>query len=76
MGVFSLEEYTHTTPSMAIFQIGCFISAVLALCGVTAMLYPDKPSVPREFEGGLDRELGGPGAVRVCSNIECHSLVT
>ena len=29
------------------------------------MTYPDKQSAPREFEGGLERELGGPGALRV-----------
>lgn len=29
------------------------------------MVYPDKQSAPREFEGGLERELGGPTAVRV-----------
>lgn len=47
------------------FQIGVFVAAVFALCGVVAMNYPDKPSAPREFEGGLEKELGGPGAVRV-----------
>ncbi len=29
------------------------------------MYYPDRPSVPRTFPGGLDRELGGEGAVWV-----------
>jgi NADH dehydrogenase (ubiquinone) 1 beta subcomplex subunit 8 len=67
LGMFSLEEYTHSTPGKAVFQIGCFVAAVLALCGVVALYYPDKPSAPREFEGGLERELGGPTAVRVSS---------
>jgi hypothetical protein len=33
------------------------------------MTYPDKPSAPREFEGGLENELGGPNAVRVSFQI-------
>ena len=63
--MFSPEEYTHVTSGKAIFQIGCFVTAVFALCGVVVLYYPDKPSAPREFEGGLERELGGPKAVRV-----------
>lgn len=65
MGMFSLEEYTHTTPRKGLFQIACFITAVLGLCTAVAITYPDKPSAPREFEGGLEEELGGPGAIRV-----------
>jgi NADH dehydrogenase (ubiquinone) 1 beta subcomplex subunit 8 len=65
MGLFSTEEYTHAKPSTAFFQLGCFVTAVFGLCGVVYMFYPDTPTVPREFEGGLERELGGPEAVRV-----------
>jgi NADH dehydrogenase (ubiquinone) 1 beta subcomplex subunit 8 len=65
LGMFSPEEYTHVTSGTAFFQLGCFVAAVLGLCGVVAMFYPDTPSVPREFEDGLERELGGPGALRV-----------
>jgi NADH dehydrogenase (ubiquinone) 1 beta subcomplex subunit 8 len=65
LGMFSPEEYTHVKPGTAIFQIGCFVVAVFGLCGAVTMLYPDKASAPREFEGGLERELGGPKAVRV-----------
>jgi NADH dehydrogenase (ubiquinone) 1 beta subcomplex subunit 8 len=65
LGMFSLEEYTHATPGTAFLQLGCFIGVVLGLCGVVSMFYPDTPAVPREFEGGLERELGGPGALRV-----------
>ena len=25
---------------------------------------PDRPSYPKEYEGGLDKELGGAGGVR------------
>lgn len=42
-----------------------FVGAVFGLCGVVSVLYPDKASTPREFEGGLEKELGGPNAVRV-----------
>ena len=63
--MFSPEEYTHTKPGKGLFQLGCFVAAVFGLCGVVAMTYPDRPSAPREFEGGLERELGGPNAVRV-----------
>jgi len=78
LGMFSLEEYTHTKPGMGAFQIGCFIAAVLTLCGAVAMTYPDKPSAPREFEGGLERELGGPGVVRVSKPLskELNVLLT
>lgn len=65
LGMFSPEEYTHTKPGKGLFQIGCFVVAVFALCGVVSLTYPDTPAAPREFEGGLERELGGPNAVRV-----------
>ncbi|KAI4173760.1 MAG: hypothetical protein LQ343_002763 [Gyalolechia ehrenbergii] len=62
-GVFSPHEYTHFTPGRGLFLIGCFVTSVLGLCGVVSVYYPDRPSAPRTFEGGLDRELGGRGAV-------------
>jgi len=64
LGIFSPYEYTHTTPGKGLFQIGCFVAVVLGLCGIVSMTYPDRPSYPKEYEGGLERELGGPGAVR------------
>ena len=63
--MFSLEEYTHFKPVQAFFLMGCFITTVLGLCGVVHMYYPDKPSAPREFPDGLDKELGGPTALLV-----------
>lgn len=63
--MFSPFEYTWTTTGRGLFQIGAFITAFLGVCGVVYLNYPDKPSYPREFPGGLDRELGGAGAVRV-----------
>ncbi|ESZ99514.1 hypothetical protein SBOR_0079 [Sclerotinia borealis F-4128] len=64
LGMFSPEEYTHQKPGIAGLQLGAFVVAVLGLCTVVGVMYPDKQSVPREFEGGLERELGGPTAVR------------
>ncbi|EPE27715.1 NADH:ubiquinone oxidoreductase 20.1kD subunit [Glarea lozoyensis ATCC 20868] len=64
LGTFSPEEYTWVTPGKGAFQIGCFVAVVFSFCGVVSMFYPDKPSAPREFEGGLEAELGGPGALR------------
>ncbi|KAI9871758.1 MAG: hypothetical protein M1830_008124 [Pleopsidium flavum] len=63
LGMFSLEEYTHFKPGQAFFLMGCFITTVLGLCGVVSMYYPDKPSAPREFPDGLEKELGGPNAM-------------
>jgi NADH dehydrogenase (ubiquinone) 1 beta subcomplex subunit 8 len=65
LGVFSLEEYTHSTAGKAALQLGAFVATVFALCAVTLQFYPDRPSAPREFEDGLERELGGPLAVKV-----------
>jgi len=64
LGVFSPEQYTHVTPGKAVLSIGCFVVAVLGLSGVVSYLYPDKPSAPRTFPEGLEKELGGSGAVR------------
>lgn len=61
----SPEEHTHVTPGKAFFFIGCSALVVLGICGAVYLVYPDKPSAPRRFPGGLERELGGPNAVRV-----------
>ncbi|OXV06679.1 hypothetical protein Egran_05557 [Elaphomyces granulatus] len=63
LGVFSPEQYTHVTPRKAFVSIGCFVAVVLSLCGVVSVLYPDKPSAPQTYPDGLEKELGGPGAV-------------
>lgn len=65
LGMFSPEEYTHFTSGRAFFLLGCFAASVGALCWVVSKNYADKPSVPRRFPGGLDRELGGPGTIYV-----------
>lgn len=78
LGMFSPEEYTHQKPGTAALQLGLFVASVFGLCAVVGVLYPDKQSVPREFEGGLERELGGPTAVRVSYNVHnsCRFLCT
>lgn len=65
LGMFSPEEYTHVKPGKAFLQLGCFAATVLGFCGVASLYYPDKPSAPRTFPGGLSTELGGPGALPV-----------
>jgi len=71
LGMFSPEEYTHYKPGKAFFLLGCFVTTVVGLCAVVYPYYPDKPSAPRTFPGGLDRELGGAGAVHVSSLSVC-----
>ncbi|QUC21005.1 uncharacterized protein UV8b_05246 [Ustilaginoidea virens] len=64
LGIFSPYEYTWTTPGRGLIMIGTFVAALMGLSGLVYLNYPDRPSYPREFDGGLERELGGPGAVR------------
>ncbi|KAI9805801.1 MAG: hypothetical protein M1825_000415 [Sarcosagium campestre] len=61
--LFSLHEYTHTTAGRAFAQLSVFVAAVFGLAGIVSIYYPDRPSVPREFPGGLEAELGGPEAL-------------
>ncbi len=63
--MFSPEEYTHFKPGWGIVCIGIFVATFMGVVGVVRMNYPDKPSVERGFEGGLDRELGGKGTIHV-----------
>lgn len=62
------EEEKHFTVAKTIFLWLC-LGTTLATAGT--LLYsvrPERPAVRRGFEGGLERELGGPGAVRVSGN--------
>lgn len=45
--------------------IGTFIATVAGLCLVVSQIHPDKITVPKQYEDGLEAELGGPRAVRV-----------
>ncbi|KAK5095176.1 hypothetical protein LTR70_003666 [Exophiala xenobiotica] len=64
MGVFSLEEYTVMSGRMGVAMWTFFLGCVGALSFGVYATYPDRPSAPRTFEGGLEAELGGPGAPR------------
>lgn len=74
LGMFSPEEYTHFKPGKAVFLIGCWVTSVLGLCGLVSLYYPDRPSAPRTFPGGLDIELGGPGAVPVSLSVQLWAV--
>jgi NADH dehydrogenase (ubiquinone) 1 beta subcomplex subunit 8 len=67
LGALSLHDYDHFTPGWGAVLLGTFVATVLGLCGVVSLVYPDKISVPKSYEGGLEAELGGPKAVRVSS---------
>ncbi|OJJ48078.1 hypothetical protein ASPZODRAFT_92305 [Penicilliopsis zonata CBS 506.65] len=63
LGVFSPEQYTHVTARKGFLSLGTFVVTFLGFCGVVSYFYPDKPSAPRTFPDGLEKELGGPNAV-------------
>lgn len=63
--MFTPYTYTWVAPAKGFFQVGVFIATFLSVCYAVKLTYPDKVAAPREFEGGLERELGGSGGVRV-----------
>ena len=63
--MFSPYEYTWTTPGKGLFQIGVFVAAFLSVLVAVKVSLPEAPVWPREFEDGLEKELGGSGAIRV-----------
>ncbi len=65
LGLFSPYEVHLDHPGNGLFQIGCAVSAFLTICLVVKATLPETPAYPREFEDGLERELGGSGAIRV-----------
>jgi len=65
LGMFTPYEYTWVKPGKGLAQIGAFIAVFLGVCYSVKLAYPDMAAYPREFEGGLERELGGAGAIRV-----------
>ncbi|CAG1961571.1 unnamed protein product [Fusarium graminearum] len=64
LGIFSPWEYTWTTAGPGAVMVGTFIAVFMSVTGIVYLNYPDRPAYPRAFEGGLERELGGPGATR------------
>ncbi|KIH94038.1 NADH dehydrogenase (ubiquinone) 1 beta subcomplex 8 [Sporothrix brasiliensis 5110] len=67
LGMFTPYEYTWTTTGKGLAQIGAFLAVFLAVVYTVKETYPDRVTVPRTFEGGLERELGGSGALRARS---------
>jgi NADH dehydrogenase (ubiquinone) 1 beta subcomplex subunit 8 len=67
LGVFSLHDYTHMTVARGLLMWAGFVGAVYGVYYSVSATFPGKPSMPTEYEGGLLEEMGGPGAVRVCS---------
>ncbi|KAF2128233.1 hypothetical protein P153DRAFT_319649 [Dothidotthia symphoricarpi CBS 119687] len=63
LGVLSLHDYDHFTPGWGGVLMGTFVVTVLGLCGAVSMVYPDKISAPKTYEGGLEAELGGKRAM-------------
>ncbi|KAK5111936.1 hypothetical protein LTR85_011683 [Meristemomyces frigidus] len=70
LGIFSPEEYTHFKPGWGLVLMGSFVATVGVLCAVVSRYYPDKPSAPRTFPGGLEKELGGPRAPRAAITVD------
>ncbi|KAH7138649.1 NADH:ubiquinone oxidoreductase 20.1kD subunit [Dendryphion nanum] len=64
LGALSLHDYNHFSPGWAGVLLGTFVVTVLGLCVAVKQIYPDRVSVPKTYEGGLEAELGGPRAVR------------
>ncbi|KAK4462571.1 putative NADH:ubiquinone oxidoreductase 20.1kD subunit [Cladorrhinum samala] len=64
LGIFSTYEYTWISPGKGLLQVGAFIAVFLSVCFGISLTYPDRVSYPREFVDGLERELGGAGAIR------------
>ena len=65
LGIFSPYEYTWASTGKAVLLFSSFVATLLGGISIVYFTYPDMKSYPREFEDGLERELGGAGAVRV-----------
>lgn len=65
LGIFSPYEYTWASTGKAVLLFSSFAATLLAGVGIVYYTYPDLKAYPREFEDGLERELGGSGALRV-----------
>nr|POE69077.1 hypothetical protein CFP56_72784 [Quercus suber] len=64
LGIFSPEDYTHFTPGKGLLLWAGFLGAVGFLSAAVYQYLPDRPSAPRTYPGGLEKELGGPRAPR------------
>ncbi|CAN8099691.1 unnamed protein product [Discula destructiva] len=64
LGMFTPHVYTWVSPKKGLGQFAAFIASFFVVCYAIKLTYPDTPAFPREFEAGLETELGGSGAVR------------
>lgn len=69
LGIFATEDYDHVSPGKGAIWFGTFVLTFCSVLAVVYQLYPDKPTVPRTFPGGLEKELGGPNAVPVSRDL-------
>lgn len=53
------------SPGRGLVMWGGFIACILGITGAVYTYFPGKPGIPREFEDGLERELGGSHALIV-----------
>ncbi len=74
LGMLSPEDYNHFTPAWGAVLLGTFVAAFFGVLGVVYVFHPEKPMHPRRFPGGLDKELGGAGAVHVSVGILVSSM--
>jgi NADH dehydrogenase (ubiquinone) 1 beta subcomplex subunit 8 len=65
LGIMSTWEYDFATTKKALIMVAAFLGSLGAVLGAVYAVYPDIPATPREFEDGLVRQLGGPGAMIV-----------
>jgi NADH dehydrogenase (ubiquinone) 1 beta subcomplex subunit 8 len=65
LGTFTLHDYTHFTTAQASLGWAGFISFILGLTYIASWTKPEKPAWPKEYEDGLNWEMGGHGALRV-----------
>ena len=64
-GAIALHDYDHFKPGWGAVLLGTFVATAFGLAGIVSLYYPDRKSVPKTYEDGLEAELGGPRAVRV-----------
>lgn len=63
--MFTTYDYTWTTAGKGFAQLGAFVAVFLSVCYAVKLTLPEPPMVQRTFDDGLEKELGGRGAVLV-----------
>lgn len=64
LGVVSPHHYDFATSRQVFTWWAGAFTVFFSVYGIVYLVYPENPAVPKDYEGGLERELGGPGAVR------------